>query len=250
MSEETSSLLSTLKQSYYSNKSALQYWVSTHPWIYLPYSKLKHGKANATQIAGPESDLVIEGFPRSGNTYARAFFSLSQKDGFKLASHLHSPSHLYLAWKYQVPALLLIRNPLDTAVSNMTNEPYVHPNQVLKNWLRFYEGSLKYKDAFLAVDFEALISNFRGVVEKLNQRFEVGFNTEKINDISKDSIRDTILKFNKLAFGNVNQRNFSFPEAGRTQIKERYKSRFLDESDKGLFHRAMELYGLYGKPDF
>ncbi|MCH7687963.1 MAG: sulfotransferase domain-containing protein, partial [Planctomycetes bacterium] len=187
---------------------------------------------------------VIEGFPRSGNTYARAFFSLSQKDGFKLASHLHSPSHLYLAWKYQVPALLLIRNPLDTAVSNMTNEPYVHPNQVLKNWLRFYEGSLKYKDAFLAVDFEALISNFRGVVEKLNQRFEVGFNTEKINALTHIQIFHRPSNFYPPLFGSslccfgIEQKREHLP---RKQFFIFHRRPHIDERIRKLCNRPVHV---------
>lgn len=247
MLEESGTLLTALRQSYYSNKSALQYWVSSHPWIYLPYSKLKHGKANATQIVDSNSDLVIEGFPRSGNTYAWAYFTLSQNDGFRLASHLHSPSHLYLAGKYNTPVLLLIRNPLDAGVSNMTNEPHVRPNQILKNWLRFYEESMKHKEKFLTVDFDLLISDFSAVVNKLNGRFGVDFDTQKIVGIANESIRETIFKFNTLAFGKVNPRNFSFPEQDRDQIKEYYRNKFVNEADKELFKRALNLYDVYGE---
>jgi hypothetical protein len=46
---------------------------------------------NKNQVVDKETHLVIEGFPRSANTFAVAAFKYSQKGSIKIAHHLHVP---------------------------------------------------------------------------------------------------------------------------------------------------------------
>jgi pimeloyl-ACP methyl ester carboxylesterase len=55
----------------------------------------------------PETDVVIEGFPRTGNTFAVTAFVMAQPGFVSVAHHVHVPAQVISAERLGVPALLL-----------------------------------------------------------------------------------------------------------------------------------------------
>jgi hypothetical protein len=73
-------------------------------------------KKPQARVVNRNHDIVIEGFPRSGNTFLLAYFKeLNPKA--QIASHFHTYSQVFWGIRYQIPLLIVIRNPVDSVCS-------------------------------------------------------------------------------------------------------------------------------------
>ncbi|MGD1922294.1 MAG: hypothetical protein ACFCAD_27420 [Pleurocapsa sp.] len=52
-----------------------------------------------------DTDIVIEGYPRSGNTFASSAVRIAQTKPVKIAYRLHAPTQLICAAKMVIPAI-------------------------------------------------------------------------------------------------------------------------------------------------
>jgi len=76
------------------------------------------------------TELVIEGFARSGNTFAVAAFSLAQPRPVRLAHHLHAPAQVLLAARMGIPCIVLVRDPVDAVASRLIRRRFTRPFSV------------------------------------------------------------------------------------------------------------------------
>ena len=112
--------------------------VSQYP-LYLPLARRRH----PDRVVGEDTELVIEGFPRSSNTFAVTAFQLAQSRPVKLAGHLHASSHVIAAAKKGVPTLVLIRDPIDVITSYIIFRGLsLTVKQAFRYYIRFYACSL------------------------------------------------------------------------------------------------------------
>lgn len=153
----------------------LRCWIAAYPAAYLPLTRLKRRGPLGAQPVSPYSDLVIEAFPRSGNTFATIAFARSQRIPVKLAHHLHAPAQLIAAAQWQLPALLIVRHPADAVSSFVQREPHVSLRQALRNWLRFHLQVLPYTDNFVVATFDMVTSDFGRVIQRINARYGTTF---------------------------------------------------------------------------
>lgn len=97
-----------------------------------------------TRLLNEKTDLVIEGFPRSGNSYLLAFIQVVSKKKLKISSHTHKISNIFNSIKKNLKLIILIRDPINTIVSN-----YIYYNKnkdinhLLRLYLSYYESLLK-----------------------------------------------------------------------------------------------------------
>jgi hypothetical protein len=54
------------------------------------------------------TQLVIEGYPRLGNTFAVVAFLQAQKEDVRIAHHLHAPAQVIRAARWRIPTIVLI----------------------------------------------------------------------------------------------------------------------------------------------
>jgi hypothetical protein len=87
------------------------------PSLTLPLARaLRRG-----EVVDARTDIVIEGFPASANTFAVAAFRLAQEPRYmRIAHHTHVPAQVIEATRLGVPAILLIREPMQAVLSVMT----------------------------------------------------------------------------------------------------------------------------------
>jgi dolichyl-phosphate beta-glucosyltransferase len=123
----------------------------------------------------PETDLVIEGFPRSGNTFAVFAMADASNGRLSVASHVHHPSQVKLAARRGLPTLLVIREPVPCLASYLIAGPHGRPKQVLKEYVGYHRELLPYLDDVVVADFDEVTSDFGAVVRRLNQRFGTDF---------------------------------------------------------------------------
>ena len=118
-----------------------------------------------------ETDLVVEGYPRSGNSFAESAISLLEPS-LRLAHHRHVAAQFLLARRWGIPALLLIREPADAAASAVFRAPdLATPEQALRQWISFHNACEPACDAMVVSDFGTTTGDFGAVIAGLNDRF-------------------------------------------------------------------------------
>jgi hypothetical protein len=156
-----------------------------YPSIYLRFARRTHA-AGPGKVLGPETELVIEGFTRSGTTFAVVAFQLAQARPVRVARHLHAPAHVIAAARRDVPALVCVRAPEPTVLSQVIRDPHVTLSQALRSFASFYETMQPYRSRFVIATFEHLTSDFGAVIAAVNARFATDFD---LFEHSEDNVR-------------------------------------------------------------
>jgi hypothetical protein len=121
------------------------------------------------------TDVVVEGYPRSGNTFAVAAFAHAQHGHVDIAHHTHAPAHVIAAARAGIPALVLIREPEGACVDFVSGKPYLSLRQALRGYVRFYRPLLRHRPAFVVGTFDEVHADFGAVMTRLNARFGTSF---------------------------------------------------------------------------
>jgi hypothetical protein len=145
--------------------------IAEHPALYLPIARVKYGQA----VVSTDAKLVIEGFTRSGVTFAVIAFQVCQREPVRVAHTLHAPAHVAAAVRRGIPTLVTIRDPEAAVLSAIIREPYVTAEQGLRAWIRFYSRLLQYREGFVLGLFDDVVANYGGVVRAINDRFGTTF---------------------------------------------------------------------------
>jgi hypothetical protein len=138
---------------------------------YLPLARARHGD----NVLADETELLIDGFPRSASTFAVVGFQLAQPRPVRLAHHLHVPAHIIAAIRMGTPTLVTIRNPEDVVVSAVIREPFLTPRHVVAAYTRFYRALLPYRAEFVVAEFKETTTRLGDVIDRLNRRFGTEF---------------------------------------------------------------------------
>jgi hypothetical protein len=122
-----------------------------------------------------DTEIVIEGFPRCGNTFAVIAFQKAQERKVKIAHHLHVPAQIHFAVKRGIPALVLIREPLEAISSLIVRHPERTPETCFTEYNNFYRSILPVKDKFVVSNFNETVNDLGLVTARLNERFSTSF---------------------------------------------------------------------------
>ena len=145
--------------------------MAQHPLLALPAARLRgHGV-----VLSPRTEVVIEGYPRSANSFAVAAFRLAQGRAVEVAHHTHAPAHVLAAVRRGVPAVVLIRAPEDACVEFLLLRPSLSPAQALRGWIRFYRPLLELRDRVVVGPFPEVTTDFGAVIRRVNERFGTSF---------------------------------------------------------------------------
>lgn len=126
-------------------------------------------------LTAPDTDIVIEGFPRSGNTFAVVAFQISQPQRLKVAHHHHAPAQVLRAVQLGLPALVLLRDAPAAVVSLHLRQPELSLARLLRGYIRFHRPLLPHVSSLSIATFDEVISDFGGVVDRLNQQAQTRF---------------------------------------------------------------------------
>lgn len=145
--------------------------VGRYPSLALPVARWRrHGEP-----VRPGTDVVIEGYPRSANTFAVAAFAAAQPDPVRIAHHVHAPAQVIAAVHRRLPTLVLIRDPEEAVTEFVLLKPVLTVAQALRGWMRFYGPLLPYRGRFVGARTEEVLSDFGLVIRRLNERFGTSF---------------------------------------------------------------------------
>jgi hypothetical protein len=190
----------------------------------------------------PETELVVEGFPRSANTSVAVQFAAAHPDA-RLSSHLHTPRSLARASRFGVPALLLVRDP-DAAVASLrAMMPGLTPHAGYDAWRRYHRHALRNVGGCLVVDFAQATGSFAELMALTDARFGTSF-AEGVRELPADE-RDALIDARAVRdfqAGVYEARTSSItgrPHAGRTPALQ---VETLDPGAQRARERAQRLY--------
>lgn len=177
--------------------------IAAHPVMYY---QLRHIAPHISrQRVERDSRLVIEGFPRSANTYMVSAFSLYNGGDAGLAHHLHAPAQLVRAANYDVPAILLIRDPLDAAVSLVLRAPKHTVALALQRYVRFYEPLLGLLGHVVVARFEVVMDSPGTIITMVNDKYGTSFEVPPdeatarvLQDVERRGREDTTMPYGEL----------------------------------------------------
>lgn len=213
------------------------------PFLYMRLLKYKYrGKNFQKKLVNRNTDIVIEGFPRSANSFAVKAFEFSNGKSYRIATHVHAYPQVIEAIRLKIPTLLLIREPESCIRSFVAYklqsfgrknfESEFDISWMLKDYIRFYKNLLPYKNQVVIGTFEAVRNDFGEVLNAVNKKFDVNF---ELFEHSEEHL-DQIFK---------NSKRHLFPSDEREKLKLEYQDSLNEVFSSNLFTEAVNLYNAW-----
>ena len=152
---------------------ALRSVLGRSPAVYFGIQRLWPSRRHL--LVTKDTEIVIEGYPRSANTFAVAAFLLAQGRPVRIAHHLHVPVQIIQAVRWGIPTVVLIRKPEDAILSSLVRRPYLSAEWAARYYILFYRTIAPYREGFVVAPFEEVIHNFGQVILRINKRFGTTF---------------------------------------------------------------------------
>ena len=188
------------------------------------------------------TQLVVEGFPRSGNTFASKAFSLSQHRPVVVASHVHLPAQVKLAVRRRVPTLLLVRDPVDAAVSMAIADPHHRVEHLVRYWIHYHREIQPLLGGVLLVTFAEATTDFGLVVDRLNRRFSTSFDRFEHTPENVTRVFEAIDDKQRLVHGEARYREaVARPDVSRADARTVLLDRLARPDAATLVERARTL---------
>jgi hypothetical protein len=156
-------------------RSGIRSRFDPHPALYLPIARRRYPPDSGAAAVGPGIDIVIDGFQRSGTTFATLAFMFAQSGDVRVAHHLHAPAQFVEAAKQGIPALLLVRHPDEAVISRVIQVPQMSLHQTLRLYVRFHERLVTLRGHYVAGLFPQVTTDLGQVVDRVNTRFNTSF---------------------------------------------------------------------------
>lgn len=163
-------------------------WVKLYlqrsPFLYQQVMRWKSRRTPSLLVSKGSTRIVIEAFPRSANSFSVRLFRCANPeiDPDEISHHSHIISNVKHAVQWGIPAVVVIRNPVDAIASNMiaigdTSEGM--GRLLARKYLDFYEWVEKNRDEVVLLLFEDVTNaRFRNASLLINERFGTCFRTD------------------------------------------------------------------------
>ena len=198
-------------------------------------------------IAG-DTGFVIEGFPRSGNTFATAAFGMAKSGPLpKVAHHTHAAAVVIAAARRGIPVLLLIRRPGDAVLSVAVRQPDLSLRAAFRAYIGFYGPLLRYRDDLVVATFEEVVRDFGAVTTRVNERFGTSFGIFEHTDgnVRKALALIEAEEEDRYGPGRKLQERAAFPSEERTRLKEELRAGDHWDELRTLRARAERIYEVF-----
>jgi hypothetical protein len=229
----------------------LQIYAGGNPAVFFNLYRVLRPRQDLSRATTPDKLVVIEGFPRSGNSFARRAFIMAQGETFdvtRIAHHLHVPAQVVRASRWRIPTLVLIRRPKDAVLSLVIRDP-ISVDQALRYYVSFYETAEKYRDAYVLGLFEEVTGDFGRVIERLNDKFGTTFSVFRHDEENVNKLFAGMETQAKKLYGEkLWERKVQRPAAMREKIKDDIQYDLPNAKRKRLIARAEAVYDRLTSP--
>lgn len=188
------------------------------------------------------TDIVIEGFPRSGNTFA-VFALRTANPQLSIASHIHHHGPIKIALKRSLPLLVVVREPVACLSSYLIAGPHGRPRDVLEEYCGYHKALLETDDAALIATFDQVTNNYARVVQRLNNRFGLTLDPYK-NTAENDAEVFAAIKDDHASIHRSRKATevAPVPHAERAELNEQHRAALTAPDLADLLRSAETLY--------
>lgn len=113
-----------------------------NPYVFGLVASVRNRQLGQLRWVTPDTDLLIEGFPRSANTFLMRIIRAATERRLQIASHLHRPEQIGMAARYGVPGVVIFREPLECVASLIVRNSEFSVRDNLLRYQRFCEVAL------------------------------------------------------------------------------------------------------------
>jgi predicted transcriptional regulator len=202
--------------------------------------------ASTPSIEQPRIDertaLVIEGFPRSGNSFASAAFGLATEWAVPRASNTHLAGQVRLAVRRGVPTLVVIRRAGDAVASLCVAAGYLQPAAGLREWLRFYRAIAPVTSGFVLATFDEVTADFGAVLDRVNVRFGTDFPPFVHDGETAAAVFASLEDYGRRKHGIVPEQSIARPSSDRQARNAAVRATMADARCARLVTAADALY--------
>lgn len=192
-------------------------------------------------LASRESDIVIDGFPRSANTYFVSFFEIAQDRPLCIGRHLHESWQFRFAERHHIPCVVLVREPLASVSSAMLRDPRADSATLLGNYVRLYENLLVHRQRAVIAPFEVVVNDANKIIAEVNMVYGAKF--QLMADERRDLVAEEVNSKDRAAFGNqqLDPTRIAAPSEKKRAVGKRLRAEI--EAEHGvLLDRARLVY--------
>jgi hypothetical protein len=218
-------------------------WLERFPetWVWVKAHRARRG----TELR-PDTQLVLDGFPGSANSYVRAWVHFANAD-LRIASHQHSSAVVPYAVRHHLPVVISYREPVAAAASLMARFPEVsrrppYGAAALFRWyIRFYEGVIAHAGQVVLLSFERATSGgMPDAVDAVRSRF--GLDLRALPTGSEHLVLSYLKDKDRATLGDELEQRSSAPSRHRTAAIRRHQEVLLDPQYSSLRRRAQATY--------
>jgi hypothetical protein len=211
--------------------------------VFLPLQRALTPESARDRAITDRTQLVIEGFPRSGNTFAAKAFALSQRQPVVVASHVHLPAQVKVATRRGVPTMLMLRDPQDAAVSMAIADPHHRVEHLVRYWIHYHSQIRPLLGGVLLVTFDEATTDFGAAVDRLNARFGTTFDRFEHTPSHVEQVFAAIEEKQLLVHGEDRYRAaVARPDESRRSARDALVTRLGEPGQRALVDRARTLH--------
>jgi len=193
------------------------------------YSFLFQGSDNKS-IISRRSDLCIDGPMRCANHYMLEIMS-KYYPTLSIAHHYHSPGSIKLGIRFNIPSILVIRDPIDQISSSKVYLPNIGIDQLIFEYLHFLLSLSSYHKKIIVSDFSRTINNPISIVNEIQGRFKIFPKNKKIEMNDKDFI-EAVTKRKEVLASQPSRSPFpsEWREFEKSYVKDKVVAKLKDTS--------------------
>ena len=171
-------------------------------------------------LVSPETGITIEGFPRSGTTFAvRAFNSVNRE--IRIAHHHHAAAQVLESVRLGLPTLLIVRSPEGAVRSLMIRRPELSAAAALSAYRRFHDRLAACRKRIVIASFDQVTKDFGQVIDRVNDRYGTRFRRFDHTTANVDAIFRAMERDNASAYGRLLSTHVPRPDPERDRAKDR-----------------------------
>lgn len=174
--------------------------------------RARHNVYDFDCLVTESSDIVIDGYPRSGNTFLYSYIKL-YSNARNIAHHLHNFTQIIMGIKLQKHCVIVVRNPLDAIASYLiysstdgTIENQMDIDEFVFKYVIFHKVLLRYiKNKYIhIVPFDIIKKDDYNSINNLLESFglDIDFAMRSDDEVKKDVFIDVDIINKKLHSGN------------------------------------------------
>lgn len=220
-------------------KRALEFF----PSVYIMVQRYRYAShPYSRKIVSSDTDIIIEGYPRSANSFSVKAFMFANGDDYKIATHQHAAPQVVLGVKLGIPTIVLIRDPKDAVLSYAALRAKTYGLKkfqseyklkwLLEDYVAFYEHLLPLKDEFVTAKFESVLKDYGIVIDNVNHKYGTTF---KRFEHSEENVARVFSK----------SKEHLSPSQNRNQVKEIFIEDMNALLDTNLYQKAERIYNKF-----